>query len=152
MPNTFTKIEPLTLSVGKVAGLESPALFDLLLVSMSSGTNLLLGLGVSSGGGLIGIETGVGSGVGSGLAACLLLLKLVSTGSIRNFRFATKSVRSTPDSSVFWTSSFLLLRVVVSTGSGANRRTFLTVVSTGVGVKRLEVGGGDDSGIVDLWN
>lgn len=47
-------------------------------------------------------------------------------------------------------SSFtpLLLLVVVSTGSTANRRTFLTVVSIGAGTKRLDVGGGDDSDIV----
>jgi hypothetical protein len=152
MPNIYTEIEPLTLSVGKVAGLESPALFDLLVVSINSGTNFLLGLGVSSAGGLCGIETGVGSGVGKALATCLLLLKVLSTGSGRNFRFATTSFRSTAASSVFWTSSFLLLRVVVSTGSTANRRTFFTVVSTGVGENRLEVGGGDVSGIMVLWN
>jgi hypothetical protein len=152
MSNIYTESKTLTLSVGSVAGLESPALFDLLVVSINSGTNFLLGLGVSAAGGLCGIETGVGSGVGKALAACLLLLKVVSTGSGRNFRFATTSCRSAPASSVFWTSSFLLLRVVVSTGSIANRRTFFTVVSTGVGENRLEVGGGDVSAIVALWN
>jgi hypothetical protein len=65
----MNKYESLTLSVGKVAGLESPAFFDLLVVSINSGTNLLLGFGVSSGGGLCGIEIGVGSGVGKGLPA-----------------------------------------------------------------------------------
>ena len=142
------KISLFTLSVGKVAGLESPALFDLLVVSINSGTNLLLGLGVPSGGGLIEIDTGVGSGVGKALAACFLLLKVVSIGSTRNLRFAATSFRSTPTSSVFCTSSFLPLRVVFSTGSTGNRRTFVTVVSTGVGVNRLEVGGGDVSGIL----
>lgn len=152
MPKRNTQFEPFTLSVGKVAGLESPALFDLLVVSINSGTNLLLGLGVSSGDGLCGIETGVGSSVGKAFAAWSLLLKVVSTGSIRNFRFATKSLRSTPASPGFWTSSFLLLRVVVSTGSTANRRIFFTVDSTGVGENRLELGGGEVSGIVVLCN
>ncbi len=137
-----------TLSVGKVAGLESPALFDLLVVSINSGTNFLLDLGVPSYGGLSEIDTGVGSGVGKALAACFLLLKVVSIGSTWNLRFAAKSLRSTPTSSVFCTSSFLPLRVVVSRGSTGNRRTFVTVVSTGVGVNRLKVGGGDVSGIV----
>jgi hypothetical protein len=144
------EIESLTLSVGKVAGLVSPAFFDLLVVSINSGTNLLLGFGVSSGGGLFGIETGVGSGVGNGFPACLLLLKVVSRGSGTNRRFPAKSLFSTPFSSGFWTSSFLLLQAVVSTGSGANRRTLFTVVSTGVGENRLEVGGGDVSGIMVL--
>jgi hypothetical protein len=142
------KFELFTLSVGKVAGLASPAFLDLLVVSINSGTNLLLGFGVSSGGGLCGIETGVGSGVGKAFRACLLLLKVVSTGSGTKRRFTPKSFRSTPTSSAFWTSSFLLLRAVVSTGSTANRRTFFTVVSTGVGENRLEVGGGDVSVIV----
>ena len=144
------KIALFTLSVGKVAGLESPALFDLLVVSINSGTNFLLGLGVPSDGGLIEIDRGVGSGVGKALAACFLLLKVFSIGSTWNLRFAAMSLRSTPTSSVFCTSSFLPLRVVVSRGSTGNRRTFVTVVSTGVGVNRLKVGGGDVSGIVLL--
>jgi hypothetical protein len=136
--------------VGKVAGVVSPAFFDLFVVSINSGTNLLLGLGVSSGGGVLGIETGVGSGVGNGFPACLLLVKVVSTGSGTKRRFPAKSLFSTPISVVFCTSSFLLHRVVVSTGSTANRRTLFTVVSTGVGENRLEVGGGDVSAIVVL--
>jgi hypothetical protein len=42
----------------------------------------------------------------------------------------------------------LLLRVVVSTGSGANRRTFLVVSSMGMAWKRLEAGGGEVSGML----
>lgn len=131
---------------------------DLFVVSIRSGTNLLLGLGVASTGvSWGGIETGVGSGVGNGLTGCLLLLNVVSTGSGTNRRLGgataaavvgAKSILSTPPSFLSSFSSFLLLLVVISTGSTANRRTLFTVVSTGVGVKRLDVGGGDDSDIV----
>jgi hypothetical protein len=75
-------------------------------------------------------------------------LLAVLEGGLDWFRNAPKSFRSTPASPVFWTSSLLLLRVDVSTGSTANRRTFFTVVSTGAGENRLEVGGGDVSVIV----
>jgi hypothetical protein len=44
----------------------------------------------------------------------------------------------------------LLLLVMVSTGSTANRRTFLTVVSTGMGKNRLAVGGGEVSVMVPV--
>ena len=139
----------LTLSVGRVAGLESPALLVLFVVSISSGTNFLLGLGVVSERDSREIDTGVVSGVGRGLG-CLLLLKVVSTGSGTNRRLgAAKSFFSTPSSFAFASfTSFLLLRVVVSVGSTANRRTLFAVVSIGVGEKRLEVGGGDCSDII----
>lgn len=135
--------------MGRVAGLASPALLDLLVVSINSGTNFLLGLGVSSAGESSGIETGVGSGVGNGLAFCLLLLNVVSTGSGTKRLFAgAKSLFSTASSCSTWLWSFLLVRIVVSTGSTANRRTFLTVVSTGVGEKRLEDGGGGEVSVI----
>ena len=114
--------------------------------------NFLLGFGVVSGCGVSGVETGVGSGVGKGFPASRLLLYVVSTGSGTKRRFVAKSFFSVEAAFSFWTSSFLmlrvLLRVIVSTGSGAIRRTFFTVVSTAIGEKRLEVGGGDVSDIV----
>jgi hypothetical protein len=110
--------------------------------------NFLLGFGVVSGREIFGIETGVGSGVGRGFPASRLLLWVVSTGSGTKRRFVAKSFFSVELSFSFWSLTFLLLREVVSTGSGANRRTFFTVVSTGMGEKRLEVGGGDVSDIV----
>jgi hypothetical protein len=135
--------------VGSVAGRVSPAFLDLFVVSINSGTNFLLGFGGSSGGESWGIEIGVGSGVGKGSPACTLeLLYVVSTGSGMKRRFEGASFFCTGTSSTFCTPSFLLLLVVVSAGSTTNRRTFFTVVSTGVGVNRLEVGGGEVSGIV----
>lgn len=131
-----------TLSVGKVAGLESPALFDLFVVSINSGTKRLLGLGVSSGGGLCG--EGSGEGRDCPALSSLLLLKLISTGTGTRRRFPALSFLSTAVPPL----SRLLLRVVVSTGSGANRRTFLTVSSTGTGWKRLAGGGVEMSGIL----
>lgn len=142
-----------TLSVGNVAGLESPALLDRLVVSISSGANRLFGFGVSGVGlrGLV-VDTGVGSGVGRAAAAfpgSLLDLKLVSIGIGRK-RFFAKSLRSTAESLTAaeqlppFLSCCLLLLVVVSTGSGANLRTFLTLSSIGVGWKRREGGGEDD--------
>jgi hypothetical protein len=110
--------------------------------------NFLLGFGVVSRGEVSGIETGVGSGVGRGFPASRLFLYVVSTGSGKKRRFVAKSLFSVEAAFSFWTSSFLLLRVIVSTGSGANRRTFFTVVSRAIGEKRLEVGGGDVSDIV----
>ena len=92
---------------------------------------------------------GVGSGVGKGSPACTLeLLYDVSTGSGMKRLLGGVSFFATGTSSIFCTSSFLLLLVVVSTVSTTNRRTFFTVVSTGVGVNRLEVGGGEVSDIV----
>ena len=111
-------------------------------------------MGVSSGGGVRGIDadTGVGSGVGK---APRLLLKLVSTGVGRKrlVFFSAKSVRSpgAPLAPFGRFSSFLsclLLRIVVSTGSGANRRTFFTDSSIGVDWKCLLEGAGDVSVIV----
>jgi hypothetical protein len=137
--------------VGSVAGLWSPALLDLFDVSMSSGTNLLRGFGIASLGKGPGINTGVGSGVGNGLIGPLLLLNVVSTGSGIKRRLAGGNSASPVASPAFRKPSFLLLLlVVVSTGSTANRRTFFTVVSTGVGENRLEVGGGESSDIVLL--
>jgi hypothetical protein len=95
------------------------------------------------------MEVGVGSGVGKAFTALsLLLLKIVSTGTGTKRLFPAKSFLSTPDSSATCPLCLLLLRAVVSTGSGANRRTFLTVSSTGTAWKRLAVGCGDVSGIV----
>lgn len=127
-----------------MAGLASPALLDLFVVSINSGVNLLLGFGVSVGGGLWGIEVGVGSGVGNGFPVrSLLLLNVVSTGVGAKRRFpVAESFFSTAVSLPPCLLSFLLLRAVVSKGSGANRRTFFTVSSTGTAWKRL-VGGGD---------
>lgn len=68
----------------------------------------------------------------------LLLLKLVSTG--------TGSACFFPAGSLFAAS--LLLRVDVSTGSGAKRRTFFVVSSTGMAWKRLGAGGGEVSGML----
>lgn len=108
----------------------------------------------------MGIELSVDSGVGRALGAwCLLLLNVVSTGSGTKRRFGEAAASfplSAADVATFSTlstSSFLLLRLVVSTGSGANRRLFLTVVSTGVGVNRLDDGGGEVSGIflTQIW-
>jgi hypothetical protein len=84
----------------------------------------------------------VGSGGAEAVpSSSLLLLKLVSRGiELRCFFPATSS--SLPS-----LVSILLLRVVVSTGSGANRRTFLAVSSTGMAWNRL-VGGGDVSGML----
>jgi hypothetical protein len=134
----------LTLSVGSVAGRLSPAFLVLVVVSINSGVNFLLGFGVSWGAGASGIESGEGSGVGKPFP--LLLLKVVSTGSGKKRRFGAKSFFSTPSFCRLLPSSFLLLRVVVSTGSGANRRTFFVVVSTGVGANRL--GGGEVSDMI----
>jgi hypothetical protein len=68
----------------------------------------------------------------------LLLLKLASTGiGIACFL---------PPAS-FFVAYALLLHVVVSTGSGANRRTFF-VVSTVMAWKHLGAGGGDVSGMM----
>lgn len=149
----FVSVQP-TLSVCSVAGFESPAFLDLFVVSINSGTNFRLGFGAAfiASSFLIG---GVSSGVGRAFAGCLLLLKVVSTGSGRNRLLGgtAKSCLSTPLAFSFSVSfSFLLLLVVVSTGSTANRRTLelFTVVSIGVGKKRLVVGGGDDSTIVPV--
>jgi hypothetical protein len=144
----------ITLSVGRVAGFESPAFFDLFDVSISSGTKRLRSMGAcASRGWSCGVETGVRSGVGNGLltTGSLLLLKVVSTGSGTNCLLGlAMSFFSCPCPGFCApsSSSFLLLLAVVSTGSTANRRTFLAVVSTGVGEKRLEAGGGEVSIIV----
>jgi hypothetical protein len=62
-----------------------------------------------------------------------------------------KSVRSTeslpadgPLAAVDTSSAFLELRLVVSTGSGANRRTFFELSSIGTGWNRLVEGGVSD--------
>jgi hypothetical protein len=136
-----------TLSVGSIAGRLSPAFLVLVVVSINSGVNRLLGFGVSWGTAASGIELGEGSGVGKPF------LKVVSTGSGKKRRFGAKSFFSTPSFCEGFPSSFLLLRVMVSTGSGANRRTFFVVVSTGVGANRLPDGGGDvsDMMVVQSW-
>ena len=94
------------LSDGSSAGVASPVLRDLCAVSISCGGNFL------------------------GLGGCLLLARdVVSRGSGLNFRgevFSSHSLANLRRLS-------LLEAVVVSTGSGANRRTFLDVVSTGSG-------------------
>lgn len=126
------------LSVGRVAGLVSPALFDLLVVSINSGTNRLRGLGACVDGGCRGMEVGVMSV--SGVLLSRLLLKLVSTGVGNACFFPVAS---------FFVESNLLLRVDVSMGSGANRRTFLVVSSTGMAWKRLGAGGGDVSDMIE---
>lgn len=85
---------------------------------------------------------------------CLELLKVVSTGSGRKRRFVEESlVLSTPaDSWTFCASCCLLLLVLDSTGSTANRRTFRIEESTKVGEKCRAVvaGGGEMSDIVKL--
>jgi hypothetical protein len=104
-----------------------------------------------AGDGLAGIDTGVGSGVGRALPECLELLNVVSTG-VGNKRFLpAKPVRSTESlpadgrlAAVDTSSTFLELRVVVSTGSGANLRTFFELSSVGTGWKRRDKGGVSD--------
>lgn len=143
-------IMPLTLSVGSVAGRLSPAFLVRVVVSINSGVNRLLGLGVSEGAACSGTALEEGSAAAELVVGfSLLLLVVVSTGSGAKRRLGAKSFLSTPsfcfsagDDLDWESSSFLELRVVVSTGSGANRRIFLTVVSTGVGGKRLARGGG----------
>lgn len=145
-------MEGLTLSVCRVAGLESPAFFDLRVVSIRSGTNLLLGGSDISGTcSLCGVEIGGFSVAGGDLHICpLLLLTIVSTGSGTNRRFGAKSFSDTIS---FFREmiSFLLLLVTVSTGSGANRLVDLTVVSTGIGEKRLVGGGGEERPDMICW-
>jgi hypothetical protein len=94
------------LSDGRSAGVESPALRNLWAVSISCGANFL------------------------GLGGCFRLpLAVVSSGSGLNLLGAVFSSHSSAN-----LRRLLLLEVVlVSTGSGANRRTFFCVVSIGSG-------------------
>lgn len=98
--------------------------------------NRLRGFGASASGGVWGGE--VDDTAESGDLFNLLLLKLVSTGI---GRACFRPVLS------FFTVA-LLLRVVVSTGSGTNRRTFLALSSIGMAWKRIGAGGGEVSGMV----
>lgn len=94
------------LSEGRSAGVASPALRVLCALSTSCGANFL------------------------GLGGCFLLPRaVVSRGSGLNLR---GEVFSSHSSANLW-RLFLLEEVVVSTGSGAKRRTFLCVVSMGSG-------------------
>lgn len=122
--------------MGRVAGLISPAFFDLLVVSIRSGTKRLRALVVSLEGGFWGVVEAVDWGIGDLLSR--LVLKLLSTGVGSACFFPAPS----------FVASTLLLLMVVSTGSGANRRTFLVVSSTGMAWKRLGAGGGDVSGMM----
>lgn len=91
------------LSEGRSAGVASPVLRDLCAVSISCGGNFL------------------------GLGGCLLLpLEIVSSGSGLNFLGEVFSSHSSVNF-----RRLLLVDVLVSTGSGAKRRTFFCDVSIG---------------------
>lgn len=93
------------LSEGSSAGVASPVLRDLCAVSISCGANFL------------------------GLGGCLRLpLAVVSSGSGLNFLGEVFSSHSSAN-----LRRLLLVVAVVSTGSGAKRRTFFCVVSIGSG-------------------
>ena len=81
----------------------------------------------------------------------LELLNVVSTSVGKKRFLPAKSVRSTaslpagvPPADLDTSLAILELRVVVSTGSGANRRTFFEVSSIGTGWNRLVEGGVSD--------
>lgn len=94
------------LSEGKSAGVASPALRVLCALSTNCGANFL------------------------GLGGCLLLPRaIVSRGSGLNLRGEVFSSHSSAN----FRRLLLLEDVVVSTGSGAKRRTFFCVVSMGSG-------------------
>lgn len=83
-----------TLSVCNVAGRASPTRFDLLEVSINSGTNFLLGLGDSSTKDPSEVLVGVGSGVGMVVVMfedCFELRVVVSIGSGANRLFVGTS-------------------------------------------------------------